>query len=133
MIFNDQGPPLPKVGVDTLKYQNDDIFEYRSTLFKTTGANQESYLQLLYSQRNKWPKFVMGALHALLQTCILDQPRGIFQYIHSLEPPTYIQARYLDWVRPFIGEQIDFNLRNQNLSGYQTDLTNALQCNQIFT
>lgn len=90
------------MGVQTMKYSNDDVFEYRSTLFKSTGLNQESYLQLLYTQRNKWAKFVMDALIELLNVCTSDPSRFLFQYIFAMEPPSYLQARYLDWIRPFI-------------------------------
>lgn len=85
-----------------MKYSNDEVFEYRSTLFKASGSNQESYLQLLYTQRNKWSKFVMDALIELLTACTTDPSRLILHYIFAMEPPTYLQARYMDWIRPFI-------------------------------
>lgn len=86
----------------------DDITEYRSTLFKTSSSIKESYLQLLYSQRNKWPRYVLDSLIGLLQVAQLDLNYGcqLFTYLYQLEPPTYQQARYLDWVRPFLQEHI---------------------------
>lgn len=54
------------MGVATIRQVNDDITEYRSTLFKTSSSIKESYLQLLYQQRNKWPRYVLDSLIGLL-------------------------------------------------------------------
>lgn len=72
----------------------------------------------------------MDALIELLNACVADPTRCIFQYIFAMEPPTYLQARYLDWVKPYIQDQIDYNLRNHTA---QFELDNAIKANQLFT
>jgi len=117
ITYNSNGSTQPRMGVATMSSVSDDIHEYRSTLFKTSSSVKESYLQLLYSQRNKWPKYVLDSLTALLQACLVDLARGgwLYHYLYTLEPPTYCQARYLDWVRPFLAEHIDTCLRDQTI------------------
>lgn len=118
IIYSQQSMPPPKMGVDTLRGPNDDICEYRSTLFKTSGQIKESYLQLLFQYRNKWPKFVLEGVLGLLQACSLDGTGVIFYYVYTMDPPTYQYARYLDWVKPFILDQIEHNLRNSSIQAY---------------
>lgn len=105
------------MGVATAKFISSEIYEYRSTLFKTTSQIKESYLQLLFSQRNKWPKYALDSLIALLQACVYDLNFGgmLFHYLFTLEPPTYQFARYIDWIRPWLAEHIDFCMRNSNI------------------
>ncbi len=53
---------VTKVGVALINNAGDEIFEYRSTLFKSSSSVKESLLQMLYGQKKRWPKFVIDGL-----------------------------------------------------------------------
>ena len=46
-----------KIGVQIMDTQTDDIYEYKSTLFKQSTNTRQSYLQLLYQFRRSWSKY----------------------------------------------------------------------------
>ena len=91
-----------KIGVGILDYISDDICEYKSTLFKTSSTVKESFLQILYQYRKRWPKYTLMSLHALLTVCQCDKTGTVFNYLKTMDPPTYQYARYIDWIGPYI-------------------------------
>lgn len=115
-----------KMGVSTLNNADSDICEYRSTLFKMSSHVKESYLQLLFQYRRRWPRYTLDSMVALFQACLMDESRWLYHYLYQMDPPTYCQARYLDWIKPYLGEQIEDFCRNANISSYKTDLSLAL-------
>lgn len=51
-----------KAGVETITNMNDDIYEYRSTLFKSSNSIKESLLQILYHYRNRYSLYTLQTL-----------------------------------------------------------------------
>jgi hypothetical protein len=68
---------------------NDEVFDYKSTLFKQSSNIKEAYLQIVYQYRKKWVKFSMNCLFALLQSCQQDLTGKLTHYLRTLEPPNY--------------------------------------------
>jgi hypothetical protein len=95
-----------KVGIQILKSPDDEIIEYKSTLYKTTSGVKDSYLKLLYHYRKRWAKYVLDALFALLQSCLNDPSNMLYNYMYTLEGPTPQYARYMDWLKPFLLDTI---------------------------
>lgn len=93
---------------------NDDICDYRSTLFKTSSQVKESFLQILYQSRKRWTKYTLSGLTALMQVCKADLSGRIINYIRTMDPPTYQYGRYIDWIRPYIVDSIESAIRYPN-------------------
>ena len=39
-----------------------------------------------------------------------------------MDPPTYQFARYWDWIKPWIINEVEVNTRNQNILAYRNEL-----------
>jgi hypothetical protein len=70
---------------------------------------------LLYSYRKKWSKYALDSLIALLQACFSDNTGLLYHYLYTMEPPTACQARYLDWIKPYIMDTVETCMRNMSL------------------
>ena len=103
------------MGVSNLDAPNDDVFEYKSTLFKSAQNIKESLLQIIFQYRKKWTKFSLNCLNALLQASCQDLSRSLARYLRNLEPPNYAYARYTDWVRPYLEDHALFLAKNMNI------------------
>lgn len=92
-----------KVGASLISNVNEEIVDYRSTLFKTSHSIKDSVLNMLFGWRKRWAKFVADGLTALFQAVLAAgvTPQGnspLWDYLYTIDPPTYGQMRYLDWV-----------------------------------
>jgi hypothetical protein len=109
-----QTAPL-KVGIEILKNPDEEMIEYKTTLYKTPSGIKDSYLRLLYQYRKRWAKYVLDALIALLQSCVNDKSNMLYYYLYTLEGPTPQFARYMDWLKPFLLDTIQSAMRNSSL------------------
>ena len=55
-------PNNMKMGVALINAMNDDIYDYKSTLFKSSSGVKESLLQILYQYRRRWPLYTLQCL-----------------------------------------------------------------------
>ncbi|CDW78148.1 ubiquitin carboxyl-terminal hydrolase family protein [Stylonychia lemnae] len=108
MIYNQDVSIInTKLGVQILDSASDDVYEYRSTLFKQSTNTRQSFLQLVYQFRRSWSKYTFQLLMSLLQGCQQDPTGYLLHYIKTLEPSNYCNARYIDWIGPFIEDQFE--------------------------
>jgi hypothetical protein len=126
-----QAAPL-KVGIQTLKSPEDELIEYKTTLYKTPSGVKDSYLRLLYQYRKRWAKYVLDALIALLQSCLNDLSNMLYYYLYTLEGPTPQYARYMDWLKPFLLDTIQSAIRNPNLPDSPQEIQLSIQASQLF-
>jgi hypothetical protein len=68
---HNQAAPL-KVGIQILKSPEDELIEYKTSLYKTPSGVKDSYMRLLYQYCKRWAKYVLDTLIALLQSCLSD-------------------------------------------------------------
>ena len=114
-----------KIGATLIDAPNDDIVEYRSTLFKTSSQVKESILQLLYSSRKRWTKFTLSGLYCLLVSCQQDLTRRTANYIRTMDPPNYCYGRYIDWIRPYVVDAIESAIRFPNNQTSKQEITSG--------
>lgn len=63
-----RGIPL-KIGIQILKAPDNEFIDYKTPVFNKISGEKDGYLKLLYMYRNRWAKYVLDALIALLQAC----------------------------------------------------------------
>ena len=79
-----------KVGVQHMSgISFDEVFEYKSTLFKTVKSTNLSMAALMYSFRQTWTHYTLQCILALLNATYFDPQRKILHYLKTLEAPTY--------------------------------------------
>lgn len=111
---------------------NDEIFEYKSTLFKTSSSVKDSLLQIVYHYRSRYSKYALLILQSLLNVANCDDEARIYQYMKVCEPPTYAYSRYIDWIKPYIRDRIQYCSNNPNMGNNKHELPIAINAYNIF-
>jgi hypothetical protein len=53
----------------------------------------------------------------------LDDPKGrILGYLQRMDAPTYQYARYWDWIKPWVENEVAVNTKNQHIPVYRAEL-----------
>lgn len=88
---------------------------YFSPVLKAASSlygSKESALQALLSNRRSQSQAVLVSLKSILEA-MLEDPKGrILGYLKTMDPPTYQHARYWDWIKPWVENEVATNTRN---------------------
>lgn len=108
-----------KLGVAVMDAMNDDIYDYKSTLFKTQTTIKDSLLQIMFQYRNRWYKYLLLILQTILNVANNDPEGAIYRYLKNIEPPTYSYSRYIDWIKPYLKERVENCVANSGIGSYK--------------
>jgi len=61
-------------------------------------------------------------LKTIFEAIFEDKSTKILKYLKCMDPPTYQFARYWDWIKPWIINEVEVNTRNQNIQAYRNEL-----------
>ena len=51
-----------------------------------------------------------------------DKERRVLRYLKCMDAPTYQFARYWDWIKPWVDNEVQTNTRNQHIPAYRAEL-----------
>ncbi|CDW89068.1 ubiquitin carboxyl-terminal hydrolase family protein [Stylonychia lemnae] len=94
--------PKTRLGVKVLFSQNDEVFTYKSYL--ATQENIDSLLHLLWRYKGRMDSYTVSCLLSLLNIIASDD--FVAEYFSNIPGPTYQYARYTDWIKPYLNEQL---------------------------
>ena len=116
---------LPKVGVANAENVAAQVCRYFSPILKSASSlysNKESALQALLSNKRSQTQAVLFSLKSILEAVLQDPQRRILAYLKRMDPPTYQYARYWDWIKPWVENEVAANTKNQNVPAYRAEL-----------
>lgn len=94
-------------------------------MLKTASSlygSKESALQALLSNRRSQSQAVLASLRSILEAILEDSKGRILGYLKTMDPPTYQYARYWDWIKPWVENEVATNTRNQHIPVYRAEL-----------
>ena len=100
-IENDNEPKT-RIGVKVLFSIYDEVYSYRSYL--NTNDNIDSLLHLLWRYKGRMDTFTVNCLLSLMNIITADD--DVSEYFSNIPGPTYQYARYTDWIKPYLNEQL---------------------------
>lgn len=115
----------PKVGVANADSVQAQVCRYFSPVLKTASSlygSKESALQALLSNRRSQSQAVLVSLKSILEAILEDTQGRILGYLKTMDPPTYQYARYWDWIKPWVDNEVATNTRNQHIPVYRAEL-----------
>jgi hypothetical protein len=83
---------------------SDASVQYLSTLPSETGTTSSGILSLIYNNRKRYENYTITLLKALL--VIANQLNSLTAYLLTLPPPSYLYAKYTDWIAPYIDQYV---------------------------
>ena len=116
---------LPKAGVAAAEAITAQVCRYFSPVLKTASSpysQKESALQALLSNRRSQSQAVLASLKAILEAVLEDPSGRILGYLQKMDPPTYQFARYWDWIKPWVENEVRQNSQNQHIPAYRAEL-----------
>ena len=88
-----------KYGLEFVDRLNDECYSYVGPLTSATSTEEPLLAQLLKA-KGKMDTFAINCLTELLSLMAKDE--DIARYVYTSAPPTYTNARYTDWIRPYL-------------------------------
>jgi hypothetical protein len=85
----------------------------------------------LISFRKAQTAAVLQSLKAIFEATLTDPKRRILQYFKRMEPPSYDCARYWDWIRPWVDNEVATNTKNQSIPVYRAELELSIQVKSL--
>lgn len=120
-MYNQQ----PKAGVAFADSISTQICRYFSPILKSASSlygSKESALQALLTNKRSQSQAVLSSLKAILEAMLVDKKRRVLQYLQCMDAPTYQFARYWDWIKPWVENEVNMNTKNQHISAYRAEL-----------
>ena len=101
-LINDPRFVIQKIGLQRIKDVEDNLYDYKSTLFKEPNAYRETLLHIMYSYRkDKFQRAMLLITDTIFDAMVnQDKHKLILKYLLSCEPPSYTCQRYFDWFEP---------------------------------
>lgn len=106
----------PKLGVALADSAGSTICKYSSPVFKPSSAycgRTECAMQALLSNRRSQSKAVLYSLKSILETILDENQWYILHYLKTIDPPMYQYARYWDWIKPWVQNEVKNNTAHQ--------------------
>ena len=105
-----------KSGVAAIDNIYGQITKYFSPAFKTTGISQyggkDCAMQALINNKRSQSKAVLYSLKCIFE-CIIDYDHHeLLHYLRTMDPPSYQYARYWDWIKIWVANEVDSNTKN---------------------
>lgn len=100
----------PKLGVAYAESIGAQVCRYFSPLYKAASSlhgRKECALQALLAARRTQSKAVLYSLKCILEATLADEQRRLLRYLFKMEPPTYQYARYWDWIKPWVENEVE--------------------------
>ena len=98
--LNYQRDKTLEIGLDCVRYINDQSYKYKSGLMKSQG---DVMLNELFESSKRRKEFTIIGLFYLLTMMFKD--KDILEYVYSMPGPTYQYPRYLDWIKYYVPNQ----------------------------
>jgi len=90
------------LGIKILFSANDEVYTYKSYL--ATNDNIDSLLHLLWRYKGRMDTYTVSCLLSLLNIIASDD--YVAEHFSNIPGPTYQYARYTDWIKPYLNEQL---------------------------
>ena len=103
-----------KYGIEFVDRINDDAYTYMSTLIP--GPNEESLFSQLYKCKNKFDTNCIQCLKELLH--LMAEDDDIARFVFNTAPPTYQNARFTDWMLPYLENQKNDTEKSGSVNSY---------------
>lgn len=96
------GGNTQKYGLEVVDRINEESIVYRSPILY--GAVDDALIPQILKQRGRFDVQCISRLKELLS--LMRKDESIARYVYHLPPCTYQCARFTDWIRPYIDEQL---------------------------
>jgi len=119
----------PRLGIAYIDQISEQVYTYKTNAFYSLKQNfKDSLLQIMFAYRNRYQKYMLYTIQAFLETLVADKSRRLIWYFHSLPAPTYEYARYPDWMRPWLQDQIERNTRLSQIGQTKKEIEIGISC-----
>lgn len=85
-----------------LQSATDEVYTFRSALIY--DSVDDALLHLLWRYKGRMDAYTVNCLHSLLN--LIAQDDKVAAYFSEVPGPTYSYARYTDWIKPYLNEQL---------------------------
>jgi hypothetical protein len=114
-----------KVGVSFADAVGSQVCRYFTPIYKSASSlygTNESALQALLSNKRSQTVAVLSSLKYILEAILDDKSNRILGYLQNMDPHSYQFARYWDWIKPWVANEVEQNTRNQHIPAYRAEL-----------
>ena len=101
-----------KIGVDVIYRIGDDSFTYKSPI---AGQNEDPLLYHMFRCRNKMEIFTCKLLKDVTDLMATDD--DVARLMMNTMPPCYTYARFCDWIKVYLDQQLE-EIQRSNLGSY---------------
>ena len=81
---------------------NDEAYGFKSALLH--DSTDDALLHLLWRYKGRMDTYTVSCLFSLVNLIAADEV--VAEYFAELPGPTYCLARYTDWIKPYLYEQL---------------------------
>lgn len=57
-----------------------------------------------------------------MEAVLADRHKRVLRYLQNMDAPTYQYARYWDWIKPWVENEVQTNRKNQHIKFYRAEL-----------
>jgi hypothetical protein len=92
------------VGLETAYHNLKEEIHMMKSMLTYDPENDNSLLHLLWRYQGRMDQYTVNCLDDL--TKVMQQDSGLREYLAEQSGPTYQYARFTDWIRPYLEQQV---------------------------